>query len=344
MFKKSKTSFADLEISTRRQGNEDLSKINKLLDWEKVREKLLKSYPKKKSASGRLAYCPLLLFKMLLLQRWYNLSDEQLESAVLDRLSFINFLDLSISSDVPDATTICRFRKYLLKKGLLGELLIIINEELQVKAIEVKSGVLVDATIVSSSRRPKKSIISKAKEAVEESEPEKAEVEYSSDKEASYTKKGGEILYGFKVHAATTSDNGFVLGGHVTTASTHETQELEQVVEEVSIEEGEEVYADKGYASRSNRSMLSKKKLKDCIMHKASRGKPLTQEEKIKNKLISKDRYKVERLFGTLKRKYNYSRARYLGIAKVELEFFLVSIAFNIRKVMRMIIDEPNTA
>ena len=341
MFKRSQSSFADIELSQRREGNKDLSKIDQLVNWELIKEELLRQYPKKRSASGRLAYCPLLLFKMLLLQRWYNLSDEQLELSVLDRLSFISFAGLSLSSDVPDATTICRFRKFLLKKNLLPKLLDILNQELNVQSIEVKSGVLVDASIISSSRRPRKSVLNKETTPSEEPEPE-AEVEYSEDKEASFTKKGKKILYGFKVHAATTSDNGFVLGGHVTTASRHESQELEQTVEEIAIEEGTKVYADKGYASKSNREMLSEKKLEDGIMHKAVRGKPLTKEEKESNKKISKNRYKIERLFGTLKRTYNFSRARYLGIAKVELEFFLNSIAFNIRKAMRMIIDEPN--
>ena len=119
---------------------------------------------------------------------------------------------------------------------------------------------------------------------------------------------------------------------HATPANRSDTEEFVTVLDEVGARAGESVYADKGYSSQLNRYVLAVRGLSDGIMHKAARNRELTLAERAANRLVSSVRSKVERVFGTLKRGYGFFRARYLGTAKVELEFLLNAVAFNLKK------------
>ena len=131
----------------------------------------------------------------------------------------------------------------------------------------VKQGAIVDATIVSSSRRPKKVQTVDEVEGKEGDEPEyEVNTTYSDDVDAKWTKKAGKLYYGHKAHAATDAEHGFIIGGHVTPANRADTRELMQVVEESGVPEGSMVFADKGYASAENRCSLEDAKITDGIM------------------------------------------------------------------------------
>lgn len=135
---------------------------------------------------------------------------------------------------------------------------------------------------------------------------------------------------------ATDAEHGFIIGGHVTPANRSDTKELMEVVEESRVPKGSMVFADKGYASADNRRDLESKQITDGIMYKAARGRELTEGEKLMNRIISGVRGKVERAFGTLKKDYGFQRTRYLGCAKVKLEFLLGAMAFNLKKAALM--------
>lgn len=120
-------------------------------------------------------------------------------------------------------------------------------------------------------------------------------------------------------------------------ANRADTNELKQVVEQAGIEPGSMVFADKGYASAENRIHLENYGITDGIMYKTSRGRDLTEPERLINRVISGLRGKVERAFGTLKRDYGFERARYLGCKKVKLEFLLNAMAFNLKKAALMV-------
>ena len=138
---------------------------------------------------------------------------------------------------------------------------------------------------------------------------------------------------GYKGFVKTDASDGYI-EVHSTPANTSEVGELEPMMEKDS---RRRLFADKGYASESNRQLLRENKMKDGIMHKASRGNPLSFWQLMKNKLISKVRYKVERAFGTLKRKFAMARARYCGLKKVCGELCLKAICFNLNKALRKI-------
>ena len=334
-----KEGFVDHFINLRPRKKSFLDDIDRVIDWKPVEKLLKKHYKKVKAADGRPAYPPLPLFKMLLLQRWYDLSDPGLEEAVNDRFSFLRFTGFSFESSMPDETTICRFRNFLINKGLYKKLLDQINHQLEEMELLVKKGAVVDASLVSSSRRPRKVIEmmpEDRKEEQYEGEPS-YEVTYSDDTEAAWVIKGNQPHYGYKVHMATDACEGFILGGHVTPANHADTSEFEKVVEDLALTPETVVLADKGYCSQKNRDFLAERELVDGIMLRGARGHTLTETARIRNRLISQVRFVVEQGFGTLKQRYRFERARYLGCAKTELEFYLNAMAFNLKKVAAMI-------
>ena len=155
--------------------------------------------------------------------------------------------------------------------------------------------------------------------------------------DAKWTIKAKKPYYGYKLHMSTDAERGFILGGHVTPANRADNRELMEVVKESKTPEGSMVMADKGYASTDNRCDLEENHITDGIMYKAARGRKLTAPEKLMNRVISGLRGKVERAFGTLKKDYGFSRTRYLGCAKVKLEFLLSAMAFNLKKAALMV-------
>ncbi len=251
-------SFADYFVGQRQHSVTFLDKIDKLIDWKPIEKTLSKKYKKRASADGRPAYPPLPMFKLLLLQRWYNLSDPGLEEALNDRISFIRFSGFSLASSIPDYSTICRFRNTLLELNLYERLFNEINTQLGSKGMLVKEGAIVDATIIESSRRPRKVTELMPEDRMEEeSETPASVVTYSDDTDANWIKKGKNAYYGYKSHISVDAKDGFILGGHITPASTADTTELGRIVNELHLPEGATIFADKGYASEKNRTILA---------------------------------------------------------------------------------------
>lgn len=330
-------SFADCFIEQRRHPHTFLDKINQVIDFKEIEELLKKKYKKTTSADGRPAYPPLPMFKLLLLQRWYNLSDPGLEEALNDRISFIRFSGFSLVSSLPDYSTVCRFRNALLGLNLYEKLFEEITRQLESHSLLIREGAIVDATIIESSRRPRKVIGVMPEDRKEEKAETAPPITYSDDPDARWIKKRKKPYYGYKGHLSVDAKDGYILGGHVTPANTADTTELERLINESHLPEGSFVLADKGYTSEKNRAVLADKRLKDGIMEKAVRNKPLTLAQYIINRLISSVRYKVERSIGTLKRGYHFSRMRYIGLKKGNMEFLLNAIAFNLKKAAAMI-------
>jgi len=316
-----------------------LDDIDKIIDWKPI-EKLLKKYISRKiNAVGNPAYPPMIMFRCLLLQRLYDLSDVQLEENLYDRISFLRFVGLGIEDDIPDASTICRFRNSLLPNDLVKKLFNEVLEQFQRKGLCLSKGIAVDATVIQSARHPR-AVIENVPEDRNEpdlheelppSSDEQAEkVRYSDDSDAAWIKKAGRYHYGYKAHVASDTESGILLGGHLTPANRSDMNELKKVLHEVPFQKGARCFTDRGYASKKNREEIQSLGMKDGIMNKGARGRSLTHWEQIRNKLISRSRCIIERLFGNLKKNFGFSRSRYVGLAKVEQEFFLVSLSANL--------------
>lgn len=300
-----------------------LDNINRFLNWKLIENLLNQRFKKKYNSVGNPAYSFIKMFKVLLLQSLYNLSDRKMDEALFDRISFQKFAGFFFKPYTPSYSTICRFRNKLIQLGLDKELFKIINNFLILNKLISKKGAVVDASIIKSSRKPRRTI------SLSTNGPE---IVYSQDFEAKWTVKAGKPHYGYKLHMGTDSRYGFIIGGHVTGANRSDTKELFNVLNGIQAEKNTLVLADKGYASMENRKQLLLKGFRDGIMHKASPKKALSSSHKKMNFKISSVRGIVERTFGTLKENYSLHRAKYLGILKTRGQFLLSAIAFNLKK------------
>jgi len=325
-----------------------LDGVAAMIDWKRI-EKLLKRGLGRTNeiTSGPKAYPAVQMFKILLLQQWYALSDQETEWAMLDRISFIRFAGLSLEESVPDHTTICRFRNALVEKKILQALLDEVNKQMERQGKLVKKGVAVDASIISSAARPRKqvdieTVVCDREEA--EAPQAKVTVSYSHDRDAAWTKKGKSFYYGYKGHTSVDVDSGLILSAHATPANHSDTGELGILVNRSKLPAKSRVYGDKGYTSAANRTLLKQHQCKDGIMNRAYRNTPLAERERKRNSLISKKRHVVERVLGTLKQHYGLARASYLGTLKVQGELLLSSLAYNLKRALFLPLPQERCA
>jgi IS5 family transposase len=308
------------------------TQINELIDWNSIEKLIDADYSKGKSAVGKPSYSGLLLFRMCLLQSWYGLSDYEVEDRLNDSISFSYFCGMNIDEIAPDHSTLSRFRTALTKTKTFEKLFSIINEQLEAHNIIVKKGIIVDASVIDTPLRPKGKTNHKVtQDRSEEEIAVKKEYAQSVDKEGTWLKKRGKYHFGFKKHHVTDNE-GLVIGVLTTTASKNEIANLEEVLETVNIDLPRDIplKADKGYQSKKNAELLKKRNLKNHILKKAYKNKPLTRWEKKFNKLIGKTRFKVERTFGGIKRWFNGGLARYRGMAKMHTQNLMEAISYNL--------------
>lgn len=293
----------------------ELDKIDNLLDWQKIKKLLRGIYSSK---MGNKAYCPLKMFKALLLQNWYNLSDEQLEKQLARDLVFRRFVGISLSESIPDHSTIWRFRQELGKKNLGGKLLLSINEQLWKQGLRVKEGVsIVDATVVEAQRcREKKN----------------KKGESTVDQESSYSVKCGsrgkqEVKRGYKMHV-NVDKAGYVVKVRSSGGSEHDSKQMESLL----TGDEKEVYGDSAYRSKEREAYFKEKGVVSKILYKGVRGRSLSVEEKIQNRDRSRVRSVVERVFGLMKLHQGLGKARYLGLLRNSLRFILIAISYNLKR------------
>lgn len=319
------------DIRTRKIKRTFFTQINTLLNWDPITKVLKSHYTKGKSATGKPSYSGLLLFKMSLLQTWYGLSDYEVEDRVNDSISFSYFCGLHIDSVAPDHSTLSRFRSIMTKANAYEPLFKEINRQLEAHQIIVKTGAIIDASVIDTPLKPK----GKTNHKVTEDRKDEQEVEIvkayadSVDTDAAWLKKGGKYRFGYKKHHVTDNE-GLVLGVLTTKASTNEIANLEAVLDTADLPKDIPLKADKGYQSKKNADILKKRNLKNHILKKAYKNKPLTQWEKKFNKLIGKTRFKVERTFGGIKRWFSGGTARYRGIDKMHTQNLMEAMSYNL--------------
>ena len=320
-------SFCDLR--TRKIKTIFFNQINNIINWNRISSIIDNDYQKGKSATGTPSYDGLLLFKMCLLQSWYGLSDYEVEDRINDSISFSYFCGLNIDQASPDHSTLSRFRTALTKTGTFEKLFKAINSQLEKHEIIVKKGVIVDASVIDTPLRPKGKTTHKITEDRTDEVVVIKEYAKSVDKDAAWLKKRGKFHFGYKKHHVT-DEEGLVLGVLTTKASTNEIANLDEVLDTADLPEGIPLKADKGYQSVKNSEILKKRKLKNHILKKAKKNKPLTEWEKKYNKLIGKTRFKVERTFGGIKRWFQGGEARYRGIEKMHTQNLMEAMCYNL--------------
>lgn len=303
-------SFADYVFKQVCPDNKFLEEMNEIIPWHELQNYFDGHIKRNHNKPGRPAYPIMLMFKIHLLQQWYDLSDFQAEFQINDRLTFRKFLELNIEDSVPDSTTIENFR-HLLEEQDLGKKLVKILDDYFVKiGLIRKEGNLVDATFLRANSKPHKK------------NPDK-----NSDIDAKYGHKG----FGFSGTINMDKKSKLIRKTNVTSAEVLDFQS----VEEVLVGDEKELYGDKGYAPARKSLRL---KLKDCvikIMHKRERGKkgePATElsiKKQEANAKYSKERARVEHAFGIMKERFKFKRLRYRGLERVGAKFDSMAIAYN---------------
>jgi len=302
---KQQTTFLDLIARSPKGGA--LEEIGALVDWSVLDRKLKVIVMMK--APGRPPYAPLSMFKILLLQQLYDLSDPEMEHHLYDRLSFRAFCGFGMSDALPDETTICRFRGSL--KGKTEDLFDLMLSQIEAKGVVIGKGTLVDATVIKANCKP----------------PRGGE-QSTVDPEAGWTKKQNIYTYGYKASVGADQGSGVVVKNKLTSASFHDSQVFHHMVR------GSEdaVYADKAYDSRAIRDSLGKHGIKARILRRKPRGKELSPLKAKLNKAYGKIRASVERVFAHFKGQHGYICARYRGWDKNQAHLDLLCIAYNLKR------------
>jgi len=255
-------------------GGDPLPKLKKLVDWERFRPELEAVREKeRKSNAGRKPFDVVLMFKVVVLQSLYNLSDGKIEFQIRDRISFMRFLDLSLGDAVPDEKTIWLFREQLTEAGLINRLFKEFEAFLQKKGFSARKGQIIDASIVETSRqrntREENRQIKEGQTPEDWSEQKKRQ----KDTDARWTKKNGQNHYGYKNHINVDVKHKLVRDYEVTPASVHDSQVFSDLLDEDN--SSRDVWADSAYRSEEKLEELKKRKFREHLQRKGCRHRKL---------------------------------------------------------------------
>jgi transposase, IS5 family len=329
--------------------------VDHSVDWNRIEEELSVIHS---SRMGRPAITPLLLFKTVLIQRFYNLGDEAAEDALNDRKSFARFVGLPLDQPAPDHSSISRFRSELVRRGLMDKLIAALTTQIQAKGLILKQGTLMDATFVTSAAHPpsaprqpkdkpkpgpaeaaappapkapdaKETPVAQAVPAApaEDDDPFTAGKRSRVDPDARWAKKGSKAYFGYKLHIAVDDEHRIVRTHRLTPANVNDCEIGPELVQP----DGGAHYGDKGYPSQPLRDKLAAHGLADGIMQLGTKHYPLSPASRRRNRLLAGIRSKVEGVFAESKCRLGLLRARYIGLDKVQLECDLVVFAFNLK-------------
>jgi transposase, IS5 family len=285
-----------------------LDDLSRLIDWDKIEGILGQVHA---SAKGEPAWPPLAMFKALLLSIWYDLSDVKLAEALDDRASFRTFCGFSRTEATPERTAFVRFRKALIAQKLDRLLFTAITAQLKSKAITVKTGTLVDATIIASASE--------------------------GDEDARWVKhKGKPAVHGFKAHVGADADTAMVEEIAITSANINDGRAGPDALPE----DPGEVFADSAYRGSHFRDAVRAKGGIPRIVATGMWGRDEQETlRKLKewNQPIHRVRGRIEKIFGTWKRSYGLRRMRWRGIAKAAVQIHLTAIAYNLKRTLNIV-------
>ena len=309
-----------------------LESVSKVLDFEMFRESLERKLlnTNKKNNAGAKPYDVVMLFKILILQRYYGLGDSQVEYQILDRTSFKTFLGLETGDKVPDEKTVWSFRERLTKTGLVEELFAQFTSFLEEKELILNEGQMVDASFTvaprqRNTREENKKIKNGEGNDLWKDKPNKKK---HKDIDARWAKKNGETFYGYKNHAKVDAKSKFINTYTVTDASVHDSQVLDDLLTEKDKEQ--DLYADSAYTGEDQDKTIAKYEMKNKVHEKGYRNKPLSEEQKASNTKKSKIRARVEHVFGFLEQSMNGLVLKSVGILRATGIIGLINLTYNL--------------
>ena len=321
------TRFSKIDKNT-----DPLARLNEMIDWEQFRPALkrLRNKPRKSNAGAK-GYDRVLLLKGLILQSLYNLSDDQLEYQILDRLSFSRFLGIDLGKKVPDATTFRLFREQLAAAGLDRTLFEQFDAFLRNNGFAARKGQIVDASIVQAPRQRNRR---DENQKIKEGEAEEVRRDWSKpkaaqkDTDARWTKKNGQSFFGYKNHVQTDVKYKFVRAYTVTDASVHDSQVFVELLDPENT--SADVYADSAYRSEDSVERLEALWYRERLQRKGHRNKPLRDREKRGNHTRSKTRSRIEHIFGVQAMRMGDTILRCIGQVRARCKIGLRNLAYNL--------------
>jgi len=288
-----------------------LDQIATLIDWTEIERHLADIYASPKGEQG---WPPAALFRAMLLAIWHDLSDMRLAEALSDRASFRRFCGFSTSECTPERTAFVRFRAELVARGLDRVLFEAITRQLAAKGVAVRTGTLVDATLIAS-----------------------ASIRGDGEaRRAGHRRR--QPVHGYKAHVATDATGSLILGVAVTSANVHDAAELEAML---PAEPGD-VYGDSAFnGSRAGAIIAARGGRARIVQTGTWGGAAALARLQEHNAEVRRVRGRIEKVFGTCKRSYGMRRMRWLGLAKAGLQVRLTAMAFNLRRSWRLLLPLP---
>jgi len=284
-----------------------LERLSELIDWAPVDFLLADIHS---AAKGEAAWPPLALFKALLIAVWYDLSDVKLSEALDDRASFRRFCGFSAHEPTPERTAFVRFRKHLVVRSLDRALFDQVVGQLKAQAIVVKTGTLIDATVIASASH--------------------------GDGEAAWAgHRRRKAIHGYKAHVCADADTAIVEEISITPGNVHDGKAGGDALPD----DPGDVYADSAYRGQTFASAVQAKGGRAHVVQTHAWGRPgddTVGKLRAWNYGVQRVRCRIEKIFGTWKRSYGLRRIRWLGLAKAGLQIRLTAIAYNLRHVWRM--------
>lgn len=313
-----------------------LSALSAIMDWTiflPVLELIPSVAPK--APGGRPAYEPLMMFKILVLQSLYGLSDEQTQFQILDRRSFHHFLGLSQADAVPDQNTIREFREKLTKAELFAQLFAAFNTRLTEQGFITRQGQMIDASFVEvprqrNTRAENEAIKSGALPAGWEKDAKRLA---HKDVDARWTQKNDVNFYGYKDHVVADLESKLIVRAEVTTASQHDSQALDSLTRPGD----PETWADSAYTGQNCEAILASKGIAAHICAKGTRGQELTPGQKRSNRAKSRKRVRVEHIFAFMTGSMRALFQRCIGLARNRACILLANLVYNMARTEQII-------
>jgi IS5 family transposase len=343
--------FFDLDERYRRlsETGDPLVKLAGLIDFEVFRPRLAAALKRSDgSKGGRPPYDPVLMFKVLVLQTLYTLSDDATEFQIRDRLSFMRFLQLGLEDPVPDAKTIWLFREQLTRAGAVTELFAAFDGWLKGQGYLAMSGQIVDASIIAA---PRQRNTDAEKAALKEGRiPEDWNANPAKlaqkDRDARWTLKRAKArkaqadgtkakveiaipVFGYKNHVSIDRAHGFIRRFAVTDAAAHDGARLAAVLDKTNT--ASSVWADTAYRSAANEAHLAQNGFRSRVHFRRKPGFDLTPSQRKANRARSAVRSAIETVFAAEKHRFGLV-VRTIGHARAATKIGLANLAYNIRR------------
>lgn len=337
------------DLSRRYEGldgkNDPLVTLARVVPWELFRPRLIealrseglrRSAAERRSAAGRKPWDEVLIFKALVVQALYNLSDEQTEYQLRDRLSFMRFLGLGLEDAVPDATTLWLYREALSRAGAVETLFGDFDGYLREHGFLAIGGQIIDATIVAAprqrnSRDDNDSIKRGETPADWSNQPAR---QRQKDIDARWTRKHGRTYFGYKNHISVDRRHKLVRRYSVTDAARHDSIEFDAVLDPANT--GSKVWADSAYRSAQTEANLAARGYKSCIHRRGARNHPLTAREQQGNATRSRVRARVEHVFGHQANAMGGKLVRTIGLVRAKMKIGMQNLTYNMSRFVHL--------